>query len=276
MSEEPPPRSPATTAGDVISTFNVTSGTQQKYMDWLNDRSRSRVVELVLNHETKHLYRLTLAEVRRVCATTNHALGRVERKNAESVAKTVNWYPTFAFTHIMHHYLEQSRRLPTWQEFYKFLFVTEEGKELIGDEAGRHKAERLKDGVPEQLASDALRWRFGNAYYSFLREVYTLVTLRARGLDVRFHPLADALFRVDSWMGNAVVSIWVANEDFRRDKGFEPQGRKDRVEELLADAPSPFRFVGIELDKATRWGRVHLPSSKALDDAEAKLVEVRG
>jgi hypothetical protein len=267
---------PVTTADDVISTFKVTSTTQQKYADWVDDRSRSRVVELVLNHETKHLYRLTPADVRRVCATTKHALGRVERKNAERVVKTVNWYPTFAFTHIMHYYLEQSRRLPTWQEFYKFLFATEEGKALIGDEASRHKAARLKDGVPERFARDALRWRFGNAYYSFLREVYTLVTLRSRGLDVRFHPLADALFRVDSWMGKAVISIWVANEDFRRDKGFESQGRKDRAEELLADSPSPFFFVDIELDKATRWGRVHLPSSKALDDAEARLLSVRG
>ncbi|WP_410608787.1 hypothetical protein [Amycolatopsis sp. lyj-109] len=76
----------------------------------------------------------------------------------------------------------------------------------------------MADGVSEKLASDALRWRFGNAYYSFLREVHTLVYLRGNGLDVRFHPLADALFRIDSWMDDAVFSIWVASENFRHEK----------------------------------------------------------
>jgi hypothetical protein len=269
------PKQPVTGADEVISTFNVTATVEKKFSDWLNDDSRSQVVDLVLRHETAHLYQLTLDDVRGVCGTTEHALGRVERRNAERVRRTRNWYPSFAFTHIMHHYLEQRKELPTWQAIYEFLFHTDRGKELIGNETQQHKAKVLKDGVPERLASDALRWRFGNAYYSFLREVYTVVTLRSRGFDIRFHPLADALFRVDSWMGNAIISIWVANEDFRRDKGCEPRGRKDRAEDLLADASPPFNFVDVELDKATTWGRVHLPSSKALDDAEKRLATVR-
>ncbi|MGW5740257.1 hypothetical protein [Amycolatopsis sp. NPDC003861] len=259
----------------MISTFKVTPAMEQKYTDWINDRSRSRVVELVMKHETRYLYQLTLADVKKVCDATEHALGLVKRKEAESVVETRNWFPEFAFTHIMHHYLETRRSLPTWQNFYHFLFYSDEGNSLIGIATRWHKAERLAGGVSEKLARDALRWRFGNAYYSFLREVHMLVYLRENGFDVRSHPLADALFRIDGWMGDAVISIWVANENFRREKGFDPQGRKDRVKDLLAGSVPSFRFVDIELDKAEKWGCVHLSSDSALEKAKAKLVAAR-
>ncbi|WP_410608789.1 hypothetical protein [Amycolatopsis sp. lyj-109] len=88
----------------MISTFKVTPAMEQKSTHWIDDRSRSRVVELVMNHETRYLYQLTLADVKKVCDATEHALGLVKRKDAESVVETRN-------------------SLPTWQDLYHFLFA---------------------------------------------------------------------------------------------------------------------------------------------------------
>ncbi|WP_326950955.1 hypothetical protein OG439_20425 [Amycolatopsis sp. NBC_01307] len=264
-----------TTAEEVAATFQVTSATRSKYDSWRADKSRAQVVELVSNHTTVELYRLTLDDVRRICGSTSHALADASREDAERVPKARDWYPRFAFTHLMHHYLEQQKELPTWQKISRFFFRSDEGVDLIGRETRELVARIVQDGATEQLADRALQWRFGNAYYSFLREVFTVVTLRSRGFDVRVHPLADALFRVDGWMDDTIISLWVANEDFRRDKGLEPAGRKERACDLLADAPVPFRYLNIELDKAFKWGQVHLPSDGKLTLAAEELAKFR-
>ncbi|MEC3979837.1 hypothetical protein [Amycolatopsis sp. H20-H5] len=268
-------RTMVTTADEVVSTFKVTPAARRKYDRWCVDESRARVVELVGNHATVELYRLTLDDVRQVCNKTSHALVNVSRENAERVPAARDWYPRFAFTHLMHYYLEQRKELPTWQKISEFFFHSDEGMDLIGGDTRRLVAQAARDGVSERLVDDALQWRFGNAYYSFLREVFTVVTLRSRGFDVRVHPLADALFRVDGWMGDTVISLWVANEDFRQDKGLEPTGRKERACDLLAEAQPPFSYLNIELDKAAKWGRVHLPSAGKLTRAAATLANPR-
>ncbi|MYW97457.1 hypothetical protein G3I59_44315 [Amycolatopsis rubida] len=264
-----------TTADEVVATFKVTEAMERKFKNWHDDESRSQVVDLVTRHRTAELYRLTLDDVRRVCTSTDHALGNVERRKAESVAKARDWWPKFAFTHVMHHYLEQQQELPTWQHLRQYLLGTDEGMFLLGNDATELSNELLHDGVPQDLARDAIQWRVGNAYYSFLREVYTIVTLRSRGLDVRVHPLADALFRVDAWMDNTVISLFVENENYRRQKGLPPTGRKDRPSDLLRGALQPFRFYDIELGRATAWGEVHLPSNTMLDRATAALQAAR-
>lgn len=113
-----------------------------------------------------------------------------------------------------------------------------------------------------------MRWRVGNAYYSFLREIYTVVELRSQGVDLRVHPLADALFRVDAWVGSKALSLRVGNEKFR--KGGDG-GRKVPTEKLLADVYPPLEFATLELSPATKFGRVHLPAAHHLESAAERL-----
>lgn len=101
----------------------------------------------------------------------------------------------------------------------------------------------------------------GNAYYGILRDIFAVSYLREEGLDVRAHPLADALFRVDGWVGRAVISLCIGNEEYRKNG----MGRKAKVEEILAEAARPFRVKAIELPIPRKYGVVKLPSPADLD-----------
>lgn len=110
-----------------------------------------------------------------------------------------------------------------------------------------------------------MRWRIGNAYYSFLREIYTIVELRHRGLDLRAPPLTDAVFRVDAWMRDTVLHLYIRDDRFRDGEA----GRKPHGDALLGG--SGFRIVPIKLRTPIRYGRVHLPSPHDLDATAARL-----
>ncbi|MEE1929775.1 hypothetical protein V1J52_16535 [Streptomyces sp. TRM 70351] len=204
-----------------------------------------------------------------MCERTEHALGTVQRSAGESVRGIVDWHPAFAFAHTFHVCMERTGRLPTYGQFRDFALEDELGRRMLGDPA-KHKleAEQLK-GVPRDQARAAMRWRVGNAYYGFLREVYTVVSLRSRGIGLEVHPVADALFRADAWAGRTVLSLRVGNAEFRRG---DREGRKVRTEQLLADVRPALHFLPIELGAATTYGRVHLPSR---DHLEAALRQIR-
>ncbi|WP_143740071.1 hypothetical protein [Micrococcus luteus] len=105
------------------------------------------------------------------------------------------------------------------------------------------------------------------AYYSFLRELYVLVQLRDRGVDLKVHPLADALFRVDAWKAGAVVQLFVKNEKYRQGD----HGRKPKPAELLG---SQFRYSEIVMDRQHVFGQLHVPSQASLDAAAEALHEL--
>ncbi|MFD4252516.1 hypothetical protein ACFWQL_22500 [Amycolatopsis thermoflava] len=229
------------------------------------------MVDLVTRHTTCHLYRLTPGEVHEVCRRTQHPLGDIKKAEIAKVREVRDWEPTFAFTHLFHYYLEQRNELPTWERFSDFLLRSNEGRELFGDEIHQKRIEFSesacragRNDITEQLVGEALRWRVGLAYYSFLREVYSVVALRSLGVDVRVHPLADAMCRVDAWVDDTIISLWVSNAEFRT----QAAGRKIKVGELLGDT---FRYLDIELDKATTYGRVHLPSRQRLEEAARRI-----
>lgn len=257
-----------TTSGDVLQQFCVSPRTQEIYANWESDRRRVDVAPVVMAHEAKLVYELTTADVEAVCRQTEHALGEVRRFNGERVAAIVDWHPNFAFTHMFHVCMERMQCLPTYQDFRSYAYDDELGHRMLGEPALARVWEVADQGVPERLARDAMRWRVGNAYYSFLREVYTVVQLRSMGIDLRVHPLADALFRVDAWVDDKVVSLRVGNKKFRQGDG---AGRKMPPERLLADVKPAFEFDTIELSPATEFGAVHLPSPEHIAEAAARL-----
>ena len=91
-----------------------------------------------------------------------------------------------------------------------------------------------------------------------------------RGIVLRVHPLADALFRVDAWTGRQALSLRVGNRRFRQGLN---AGRKTPPEQLLADVMPPLRFDTIELEAATTFGQVHVPTAVHLDRAAARLAQ---
>lgn len=216
-------------------------------------------------HTTRALYRITRSEVSAVCTRTEHALGRVRRSVAESVGPIVDWRPDFAITHVLHYALEERGRLFNWQQFQAFCRDDVRAERMLWSPARSEIRKAVAHGAPPFAARAAMRWRIGNAYYSFLREICTIIELRHRGLDLRAHPLADAVFRVDAWMRDTVLHLYIRNDRFRDGEA----GRKPRGDALLGG--SGFRIVPIKLRTPTRYGRVDLPSPHDLDATAARL-----
>jgi hypothetical protein len=124
-----------------------------------------------------------------------------------------------------------------------------------------------EQGYARDDVAGAVRWRIGLACYSFVREVYTIAVLRCAGLDVRAHPLADALFRVDAWAGRTVLSLYVRNAAFRDGQ----RGRKPRASQILGGAEPPFHYQELSLDNRHEYGCVHLPEAGQIRALAARI-----
>jgi hypothetical protein len=246
-----------TTAREVIATFAVTPRSRALLEQWRSDSARPQVPRTVLAHTARVLYELEPAGIETVCKTTEHPLGNISKNVAISVPPIVDWRPDFAFTHVMHLAMEAIGTLPTFQDFTRFCGEDPVGRAALGDPAREARERARRQGYPPEHATQAVRWRIGLAYYSFVREMYTVTVLRSSGLDVRAHPLADALFRVDAWTGRTVLSLYIRNSRFRDGSS----GRKPRTASILAGAEPPFRYEEIRLATRHEFGCVHLPEA---------------
>ena len=257
-----------TTGSDVLAMFAGRSRiARREHAAWRNDSSKRLVVPVVEAHESAVVYQLTMDAVQSVCERTEHALGQSRRDVAERVSVVRDWHPDFAFTHVMHYVLERLGHLYTYQEFREFTKIDDGARSMLRDPAVRivHEAEQL--GFDNDDARSAVRWRVGNAYYSFLRELHVLVHLRDADVDAHLHPLADALFRTDLWVDDVIVSLYIGNAFFRKGA----VGRKRTPEEILGDAHPPFRFTAIELPIQRTFGNVHLAKADDLGAATSRL-----
>lgn len=258
-----------TSSDEVLRLFNVTDDARRKFDRWSGGRRSHHVVPHVLAHTTEALYTLTPADVDRVGRTRDsrdHALGNVTRREGEQVQEIVDWDPDFAFTHVFHHALESLGDLPTWREFRRFCENDPVAAPALWEPA-QSKIAQAGPRVGREAAHKAMRWRVGNAYYSSVREVHVITSLRAKGIDVRFHPLADALYRVDAWWEETVLSIYIGNDRFRNGR----TGRKERPEDILAGGPRRFSFESINLKPADRYGVVHLAEEEDIQTVADRL-----
>ncbi|QFU90938.1 hypothetical protein [Amycolatopsis sp. YIM 10] len=280
-----------TSADEVRDTFLVTPQAQKVYHDWENNPQRIAhgVVSTMRNHTTKAIYDCSVATFEWIKENHTHPLGNLKKKEIEHIELAENWEPDFAFVHLFHLLMEDLDRPPLWSEFDQFAYGTDEGKAMFGDdrlareaeifeqELKRISAERPTWKNPENraqyLAKGSLDWRIGNAYYGFMRDMYTATALREKGLDVRVHPLADANFRADGWIGNRLLSVFVVNPKYKvadQQKADKVQrGRKKDVEQLFPG--SQFEFVTLTMDGASEHGKFHFPNPAAIDEVDQLL-----
>jgi hypothetical protein len=245
-----------TTAREVIDTFAVTPWARTLLQRWQAD-SAPLVPRIVLGHAARVLYELEPSWIEKTCKATEHPLGDISKKVATAVRPVVDWRPDFAFTHVMHLAMEALGTVPTFGDFSRFCGQDALGRATLGDPARQAADQARRQGYPRGPVAQAIRWRIGLAYYSFVREMYTIAVLRAAGLDVRAHPLADALFRVDAWTGRTVLSLYIRNSAFRDGA----RGRKPRTVSILAGARPPFLHEELRLETRHEFGCVHLPEA---------------
>ena len=249
-----------TTANEVIETFKITPEAVFEFDKWRNNATQRHVTDFVLGHTTRALYRLQPDHVRAVAKNSEHALGKIRKEVAQSVRPMVNWRPDFAFTHVLHYALETTGSLLTYQDFRDFCLNDTFATAMLVEPARAKVKSVERRGFDEPAVWDSFVWRIGLAYYSFLREMYTVAVLRADGRDVRAHPLADAVFRTDAWIGRTIVSLFIGNSEFRDGDG----GRKKKPEEILGGADPAFRFRELRLGTQHVYGRVHMPAEQQI------------
>jgi len=257
-----------TRAREVIATFAVTTVARTLLQRWQAESARE-VPRVVLRHTARTLYELTPSWIEKTCQATEHPLGDISKEVAVSVRPVVDWRPDFAFTHVMHVAMEALGAVPTFGEFSRYCAEDPVGRAALGDPARRASEDARRQGYQAGPVAQAVRWRVGLAYYSFVREMYTIAVLRDAGLDVRAHPLADALFRVDAWTDRTVLSLYIRNSAFRDGA----RGRKPRSVTILAGATPPFRHEELRLDTRHEFGCVHLPEAAQVAALARRLRE---
>jgi hypothetical protein len=260
-----------TTAREVVTTFAVTPAARTRLQRWQAESARE-VPRVVLRHTARALYELEPSRIEKTCQATEHPLGDISKRVAVSVRPVVDWRPDFAFTHVMHLAMEALGTVPTFGELSWFCAEDAVGRAALGDPARRAAEDARRQGYPPRPVAQAVRWRVGLAYYSFVREMYTIAVLRDAGLDVRAHPLADALFRVDAWTARTVLSLYVRNPAFRDGA----RGRKPRTGHILAGARPPFRYEELRLETRHEFGCVHLPEAAQVAALARRLREREG
>jgi hypothetical protein len=249
----PDPR--PTTAQDVLDWFARTPATKHKYRTWA--RYIPEVTERVMAHRARAVYGVSSSDVEKLAS--DHPLGDIKSRNAYEFKGIADWRPDFAFTHLFHFALEQIGGVFSFQDFRTWAGEADK-RWMIWNPAHRVLREEQQDDTDWYQVRDAMSWRVGLFYYSFLRELYTVARLREAGLDMRVHPLADALFRADAWHGPVVFELYVANRRYRS----EGSGRKKSARETLSPGRPDLRFVSLEMEKQHVYGRVHLPEEAQL------------
>ncbi|MBW4720705.1 hypothetical protein [Saccharothrix obliqua] len=234
-----------TTALDVRRIFNVTQETRLHFNGWFSDHKH--VAALVMNHEADVVLRVTPQDVVEACIT-------VPRTGPPpDVLDIRGWRPDFAFTHVAHHVVETLGRLPGWAEFRDFCESDERTRSMLWTPA----QEAIAGARAERpLARKAMHHKVVTEFSAFLRHTYVVAELRRNGLDVRVHPLADVVFRVDAWVERLILN---------------PRGGPQRSADLLVHAMPPFFFHDLGFTESEQVGAVALPSRRQLDRAVRSL-----
>lgn len=254
------------TGEDVARFFGRSGEAHRKLQEWSALPGKEYVAEKVLGHKSSAIFEIDPEDIRNL--DTEHPLGNLHERFEDTVQIIRDWRPDFAFSHLFHFCAEDLGRIYSYQEFRDEWSKAPSREPWLQKPVWdiRHQAEnrliRYKEYTNQAATAavrSALRWRIGTAYYSFLREIYTVNKLRQLGIDALAHPLADALFRTDMWSGNTIMEIYIENPRYRR----EGQGRKHRAEQILGDQ-NRFNFVTLQMAKPTKYGSVELPTDEEI------------
>ncbi|MFI6168080.1 hypothetical protein ACIBCN_14960 [Nocardia sp. NPDC051052] len=252
---------------DVAQLFGSAGKAKSRLQWWKTLPGREYVAEEVLSHVSSAIFDIEPEAVREL--ETEHPLGDLREDYDNTVQLIRDWRPDFAFSHLFHFCLEDLGRVFSWQEFRDGWCTVPSRKPWLWNpardiqhQAATHLVQRKGFTEDRALAAarDALQWRIGAFYYSFLREAYALSWLRKQGLPALSHPLADALFRADLWCGSSVVGIYIENPHYRSGK----QGRKHSAQYYLEDQRR-FNFVDLRMAKPGEFGTVALPTDDEMD-----------
>lgn len=239
---------------------------RQEYQSWRDRPLRrpeyGKVIPFVESFTHRFLFEITeemLAETKRC---SEHALGELKREEVED-RRIEDFDTPFAIHHLFHLFLEQERKVPTWQDWWTWLTMGA-GKPFYIAEVQRQFHWATINDAERIHFRKALQWRLGKFYYSAFRELELFTKLRLRfQLPVKYHLLADVLLRADLWMEKTVVSLYFGNPQYRRGE----KGRKRRPQDFLG---GEFRFLEVMLPRQG-FGKFWIVGDESVDEVARRL-----
>lgn len=240
---------------------------------WVAARAKDGVVSLVKTIDHKTLYSMTVDQVEEACEKTTHALGQTSKRHLEAnpLFRDINDFNVpFAYLHGMHKMMEDLGRLPLWQDVMPF--YEDNPKILLGLYREHFKYEEANTET-RRFLDDAIAWRLGLAYYSFLREVDLFVRIReVHDIDLRYHLFADVTLSTDFWIDNCIISLYLNNSRFKTADG---KGRKKRTSSIFKNNDS-LSFIDVDISKRTQRGCVWLVPDHEIARAAELIIRARG
>lgn len=245
----------------------VTHGTtfsREQFAEW-ESKCRlidSGVVSFVKGFTHEHLFSVSRAEFQRVTRETVHPLGNVNPKNSidkQAIALVANVDTPWSFMQLFHDYVETKKCVPTWQALKKWL--TTDAKARLWEPYQEQLHWKKRDAKARHFAGRGIQWRWGNMYYSALRELDILIGLRDMEVQLKYHVLADALFAVDFWKQKRLVSVYIPHSQYKDD---QEGGRKRRPEVTFAG--SSFEYGNFPIRKRKDFGVYWPVAAETLND----------
>lgn len=210
------------------------------------------------------LHNLSLEDVQAAVDSTEHAIEEI-RPAQGTYAGISDFCPPFAMEYLFHDCLEDLGRTPLWQDIKTYLFERKRDRYVEPFLAKYRIASGSRDARLDSPYFIALKYRVGNAYYSFIREVHLMTVLRRKyGLDVRYHVFADVEYKSDLVAGDVLVALYVPNGRYRDGA----DGRKTSI----ATANPSRKTLSVTLAVRKDFGKPWLVTDEAIKDIAEKLM----
>lgn len=172
---------------------------------WWQGKYSTGLQRYVTGFRHRALYDVTPNDVLTVIEESSHALGLIPKE--ADIPTTRDAHIEYAIEYLFHGLLEHLGRVPTWDEFW-YDMRGPRSKWWFDLMLGLCR----ERGIEEKAALHGIQWRLGIAWQSSIREVHLISCLRHRHrVNVKYHILADVLFRTDGWLGNRLIYLRVPN-----------------------------------------------------------------
>lgn len=236
---------PFVSYGDVKRDLVDPAGLGDRVRRW-RDRYDRDMTEFVLRFQHRALLEIDPMDVKDAIGASSHALGNVTSAENHAAIRDIN--PPWAMEYLFHELLEAEGRVPTWDAFRAHLVGPRASSwyDIILS-AGRGA------GLTDHETHRAMQWRSGNAWNALIRQTYLLASLRHNGIPVKYHMLAHVLLRVDGWLGDRLIYLWMPNIH---------ELHKQDPRRIFGDRG--FRFMDGTIERQG-YGRVWLPSGEYID-----------
>lgn len=219
------------------------------------------------------LYRIQPGDVYQIAKgpEEDHALGLVKASEARKFENkfAANVSPAYAVVLLLHDLLEEMGRVPKWSDFERFLYDHQELCLRYFLEAGQIPPIPSLAELWSHPKMRAVRWRIGNFFYSFLKEIHIISSLRhTHGLDVRYHPLLDAEWKADFVCGDVRGELFYSNATYKA----ATSGRKSPCQRLNPGLP----VIPMLVDIPDGFGNCWLYEDDVIADLAHRIRELGG